>query len=68
MYRGTRYHHLMDPDRAAPRRSPVHTITIVADKCIDADAASTAVFGLEPAEARRLLSARSPGAYVVAEA
>jgi thiamine biosynthesis lipoprotein len=68
MYRGTRYHHLMDPDRAAPRRSPVHTVTVVANRCVDADAASTAVFGMEPAEARRLLSARSPGAYVVSEA
>lgn len=68
MYRGTRYHHLMDPDHAAPRRSLVHTITVVADRCSDADAASTAVFDMEPAGARRLLAARSPGAYVAARA
>ncbi len=68
MYRGTHYHHLMDPDRAAPRHAPVHTVTVVADRCIDADAASTAVFGMAPAAARRLLAARSPGAYVVSEA
>jgi thiamine biosynthesis lipoprotein len=68
MYRGMRYHHLMDPDRAAPRRSPVHTVTVVADRCADADAASTAVFGMEADVARRLLAARSPGAYVAARA
>ena len=67
-YRGTRYHHLMDPDRAAPRRTPMHTVTVVADRCIAADAASTAVFGMEPAQARRLLWTRSPGAYVASEA
>jgi len=67
MYRGTRYHHLMDPGRAAPRRSPVHTVTVVADRCSDADAASTAVFGMEPAAARLLLSVRSPGAWVVSQ-
>lgn len=67
MYRGTRYHHLMDPERAAPRLSPVHTVTVVADRCVDADAASTAVFGMEPAAARRLLSARSSGAWVVSQ-
>jgi thiamine biosynthesis lipoprotein len=67
MYRGTRYHHLMDPERAAPRPSPVHTVTVVADRCRDADAASTAVFGMEPAAARQLLSAQSPGARVVSQ-
>lgn len=67
MYRGTRYHHLMDPERAAPRRSFVHSVTVVADRCGDADAASTAIFGMEPAAARRLLSARSPGAWVVSQ-
>jgi thiamine biosynthesis lipoprotein len=68
MYRGVRYHHLMDPELAAPRRSRVHTVTVVADRCSDADAASTAVFGMAPAAARLLLSARSPGAWVVSEA
>ena len=68
MYRGARYHHLMDPERAAPRRSSVHTVTVVADRCRDADAASTAVFGMDPAAAHRLLSARSPGAWVVSHA
>jgi thiamine biosynthesis lipoprotein len=68
MYRGARYHHLMDPELAAPRRTLLHTVTVVADRCSDADAASTAVFGMEPAAAHRLLSARSPGAWVVSQA
>jgi thiamine biosynthesis lipoprotein len=68
VYRGRRYHHLMDPDRAAPRQSLVHTITVVADRCSDADAASTAVFGMDLATARRLLATRSPGAYIAAQA
>ncbi len=68
MYRGTRYHHLMDPERAAPRRSLAHTLTIVADRCCDADAASTAAFGMDDAAARTLLSTLSPGARIVARA
>jgi FAD:protein FMN transferase len=68
MHRGTRYHHLMDPDRAAPRRSLVHSVTIVADRCCDADAASTATFGMDSVAAQKLLSVVSPGARVVAHA
>jgi thiamine biosynthesis lipoprotein len=45
-WRGMRYHHLMDPATAAPRRTPFHSATVLASRCIDADAASTAVFGL----------------------
>jgi len=68
MHRGMRYHHLMDPEYAAPRRSLVHTVTVTADRCCDADAASTAVFGMDAASAHTLLSAVSPGALVVARA
>jgi thiamine biosynthesis lipoprotein len=68
MYRGTRYHHLMDPRRAAPRRAALHTVTIVADRCRDADAASTAVFGMPSDAARALLAALAPGAYVASRA
>ncbi|MBE3074663.1 MAG: FAD:protein FMN transferase [Actinobacteria bacterium] len=45
-WRGMRYHHLMDPATAAPRLTPFHSATVLARRCIDADAASTAVFGL----------------------
>lgn len=45
-WRGHRYHHLIDPLTAAPRSTPFHSATVLADRCIDADAAATAVFGL----------------------
>lgn len=45
-WRGMQYHHLMDPTTAAPRRTAFHSATVLASKCIDADAASTSVFGL----------------------
>lgn len=45
-WHGKRYHHLIDPATAAPRRSGFHSATVVANRCMDADAASTSVFGL----------------------
>jgi len=45
-WRGMRFHHLMDPMTASPRLTPFHSATVLADTCIDADAASTSVFGL----------------------
>jgi thiamine biosynthesis lipoprotein len=45
-WRGVRYHHLIDPATAAPRRTSFHSATVLANSCIHADAASTAVFGL----------------------
>lgn len=63
-YRGVRYHHLMDPDIAAPRRTPVHSITIRADSCMLADVATTTLFGMDAALASRLLARMSPRARV----
>jgi thiamine biosynthesis lipoprotein len=59
-WRGTRYHHLLDPETAAPRRTPLHSATVLGERAMDADAAATAVFGM-PREtavrtARRLLA------------
>ena len=45
-WRGMRYHHLMDPLTAAPRITAVHSVTVTAARAMDADAASTSVFGL----------------------
>lgn len=45
-WHGMRYHHLIDPVTAAPRRTLFHSATVLASSCIDADAASTSVFGL----------------------
>ena len=56
-WRGMRYHHLIDPATAAPRRTPFHSATVLADRCVDADAASTAVFGL-PHDAALVIARR----------
>jgi thiamine biosynthesis lipoprotein len=45
-WRGMRFHHLMDPETAAPRKTPFHSATVLACRAIDADACSTSVFGL----------------------
>jgi len=64
-YGGTLYHHLLDPVTAAPRRSTVHSVTVTADSCMAADAAATAVFGMEHEKAERMLKSAAPGARVV---
>lgn len=46
MWHGMRYHHLIDPATAAPRLTKFHSATVLCRRCIDADAASTSVFGL----------------------
>jgi thiamine biosynthesis lipoprotein len=60
LYRGRCYHHILDPSTAEPRKTAMRTITIRADDCMTADAASTAVFGMEAGTAARLLR-RQPG-------
>ncbi len=62
---GTRYHHLMDPESAAPRRDPYHSLTVQADRCIDADAGATAAFGLDHLAAARLIRPLAPSATVL---
>ena len=52
---GRRYHHLLDPEVGGPRVSSTHTLTVAAGTCMEADAAATAAFGLEPARTRRIL-------------
>ena len=61
---GRRYHHLLDPATGAPRATPVHSVTVVADTCLTADAAATAVFGMAPARAGALLRVRAAGARI----
>jgi FAD:protein FMN transferase len=62
---GVRYHHLLDPATAEPRRSDVHSVTVAAATCLEADAGATAVFGCTPGEAARLLGAAAPGSEPV---
>ena len=63
-----RYHHIMDPHTAEPRVSVLHSVTITAPSCLEADAATTAVFGWQPAVAQLLLDRCSPGARLVGSA
>lgn len=63
IHAGRRYHHILDPDSGEPRRTERHTISIVADRCLDADAAATAFFGAP--EPRLGLRAVEPSADVV---
>ncbi len=64
-YRGMRYHHLIDPATAAPRRTGFHSATVVASRCIDADAASTSVFGLPRDHALRIARRLDSSAEVI---
>jgi thiamine biosynthesis lipoprotein len=61
---GRRYHHIIDPATAEPRLTPMHSLTVTASCCLVADAASTAVYGWNAAEANRLLSVMAPGAQL----
>lgn len=63
-HRGVRYHHLIDPATAAPRRSSFHSATVTGTDCLNADAASTAVFGLDADAARALARRGIAGAEV----
>lgn len=64
-WRGRRYHHLLDPATAAPRTTPVRSLTIQAATCMEADAAATAVYGAARDAAERVVARRAPGARVV---
>jgi thiamine biosynthesis lipoprotein len=64
-WHGRRYHHILDPVTAEPRQVTSHSITIRAARCLDADAAATAVFGMAPDRASEVLGRRQPAAEVV---
>jgi FAD:protein FMN transferase len=51
-YHGRRYHHLLDPRTAAPRVTPMRSVTVRAADCMTADAAATACFGADTPAAR----------------
>lgn len=65
VHAGTRYHHLMDPGTAAPRRTSAHGITILAASCLQADAAATTCFGMDTARARAVFAAAHATAEIV---
>jgi len=63
-YRGRRYHHIMDPATGAPRETSMQSLTIVADRVMHADAATTALFGMAEAQIERELMRNLPGAQL----
>jgi thiamine biosynthesis lipoprotein len=63
-WRGHRYHHLMDPETARPRATTMQSLTIEADSVMQADAATTALFGLDDASIARELARLLPGAHL----
>jgi len=64
-YGGERYHHLLDPGTGAPARIQKRSVTVAADRCIDADAAATTAFVSTPEEARLAMGRVAPDAEVV---
>lgn len=65
-WRGMRYHHLMDPETASPRRTVFHSATVLANYCMHADASSTSVFGLPGDTAKTIARRIDPSADVIA--
>jgi thiamine biosynthesis lipoprotein len=63
-YHHHRYHHIMDPSLAEPRLTQEHSVSVRAPRCITADVAATSVFGLDRAQADRLLARTAPGARI----
>jgi thiamine biosynthesis lipoprotein len=63
-YRGHRYHHLMDPTIAAPRRTTMQSYTVRADRNLHADVAASSLLGTDPTIANALLTRLVPGAFV----
>ena len=63
-YRGQRYHHLMDPAIAAPRRTTMQSYTVRADRNLHADVAASSLLGTHPTIANALLARLVPGAFV----
>lgn len=63
-YRGRRYHHLLDPRTAAPRATPVQSLTVRADSCMHADVAATALYGMPADRAAQVLRQLAPGGRI----
>jgi len=58
-YAGRHYHHLLDPTTGAPRVTDRHSLTIRAADCLAADAAATALFGMDPEAAEAVARRQS---------
>ncbi len=60
---GVRYHHILDPHTGYPARG-VLSVTIVCERCVDADALATAVFVMGPDNGLRFVE-DTPGVECV---
>ena len=59
---GRTYHHIMDPVTARPRATGMQSLTIVTDSVMHADAATTALFGMDDGAIVRELDRQLPDA------
>jgi len=66
-HKGRRYHHLLDPATGSPRRTAMRSLTLRAKRCLDADAAATAVFGASEATTAEVLARASLDVAVIHE-
>ena len=64
-WHGQMYHHLIDPATGAPRRTPMHSATVLGNDCMNADAAATAAFGLPHDAALQIVRRMISGAEVI---
>lgn len=64
-WRGMRFHHLIDPETASPSKTQFHSATVLARRAINADAASTSVFGLPHDPALVIAQRLDPSAEVI---
>jgi len=64
-HHGRRYHHLLDPSTGRPHEGPTRSITVRARRCLDADAASTALFGCGESASGEIVAAAPSGTRII---
>jgi thiamine biosynthesis lipoprotein len=56
VHRNRRYHHLLDPETAAPRVTPQRSVSVIAPTCMAADAGATLAFVAARTDAEAVLA------------
>lgn len=62
---GRRYHHLLDPESGTPYRTRTRSLTVRANRAIDADAGATALFAAPTRLANRVLARASNDVSII---